>query len=156
MSVIDEEDKIDSLIELDGEGFVSNGLKIEGAPFGLEKIYDYDPGGHHPVHLNDKLGKRGRYKVIHKLGSGGFANVWLCRDLGCDSPKYVGVKILIAWASKEDCPELHVNRLIKLKVGQEVGGKHICLPWISFISMARMEITFTSSTLFWDREFHAS
>jgi hypothetical protein len=39
-------------------------LTLEGPPFGFEKIYDYEPGGHHPVHLNDRLGEENRYKVI--------------------------------------------------------------------------------------------
>lgn len=34
-----------------------NGLILDGAPFGLEKIYDYESGGHHPVHLGDRLGR---------------------------------------------------------------------------------------------------
>lgn len=57
-----------------GEGFDErpiNGLYIDMAPFGLEKIWDYEPGGHHVVHLGDHLGREGEYKVIHKLGSGG-------------------------------------------------------------------------------------
>ncbi|CZS88934.1 related to protein kinase [Rhynchosporium graminicola] len=55
-----------------------NGLMAVGMPKGLEKIYDYESGGHHPVHLGELLD--GRYKFIHKLGSGGYANVWLCSD----------------------------------------------------------------------------
>ncbi|KAN0115354.1 kinase-like protein [Hyaloscypha variabilis] len=83
------------------------------SPSSHEKIYDYVRGGHHPVHLNDRLRPEQRYKVIHRLRSGGFANVWLCRDLECDSPTYVGVKILMAEESTEDC-------------------KHICLPLDQF------------------------
>jgi hypothetical protein len=48
-----------------------NGLVLEDSPFGLEHIYDYEPGGHHPVHLGDCLGPDNRYRVIHKLGRGG-------------------------------------------------------------------------------------
>ncbi|KAF8852187.1 hypothetical protein BDZ45DRAFT_678522 [Acephala macrosclerotiorum] len=58
----------------------SNGLHLELAPFGLEHIYDYEPDGHHPVRLGDVYGNYGRYRVIHKLSSVGFATVWLCRD----------------------------------------------------------------------------
>lgn len=53
----------------------SNGLHLELAPFGLEHIQDYELGGHHPVHLGDVHGNNGQYRVIHKLGHGGFANV---------------------------------------------------------------------------------
>ncbi|KAG2002804.1 hypothetical protein GB937_009450 [Aspergillus fischeri] len=95
-----------------------NGLYIDMAPFGLEKIWDYEPGGHHVVQLGDHLGREGEYRVIHKLGSGGFANVWLCQILRNGIPHYVSLKILMADYSKDDCPELRVERL----------RAHICLP----------------------------
>jgi hypothetical protein len=88
-----------------------NGLAIEGPPWDLEKLYDYEAGGHHPMHLNDIL--RGRYRVIHKLGSGGFANVWLCRDVSASTPKYVAVKILMADHSTAECPELRITEFLK-------------------------------------------
>jgi serine/threonine-protein kinase SRPK3 len=40
----------------DKEQDAGNGLTVEGPPFELEKIYNYEPGGHHPAHLNDRLG----------------------------------------------------------------------------------------------------
>jgi serine/threonine protein kinase len=104
-----------------------NGLYIDMAPFGLEKIWDYEPGGHHVVHLDDHLGREGEYRVIHKLGSGGFANVWLCQVLRNGIPHYVALRILMADYSKDDCPELRVERL--RAVGLE---KHICLPFDQF------------------------
>jgi serine/threonine-protein kinase SRPK3 len=116
----------------DKEQNAGNGLTLEGPPFGLEKIYDYEPGGHHPVHLNDCLGNEHRYKVIHKLGNGGFANVWLCRDLKGGSMKYVAVKILMAESSTNDCGELWVNKFKGKGLYREIGGKHICLPLDQF------------------------
>lgn len=103
-----------------------NGLMIEGPPFGLEKIYDYEPGGHHPVHLGDML--RQRYKVIHKLGSGGYANVWLCRDISKIDPPYIAVKIIIAEGSTEECPELRLTELLQLGLDQAMSAGHFCLP----------------------------
>src|ERR1700712_4991280 len=94
-------------MENDNE-FQYNGLRIEGPPFGLEKIFDYERGGHHPVHLGDYF-EEGRYHIIHKLGSGGFANVWLCRDMQPPVTKYVTLKILLADTSTDDCPELRIN-----------------------------------------------
>ncbi|KAI2779114.1 kinase-like domain-containing protein [Daldinia loculata] len=90
--------------------YQGNGLVVKGPPFGLEKIYDYEEGGHHPVHLGDIL--HSRYKVIHKLGTGGYANVWLCRDNSSDTPKYVALKIVIGEQSTKDCPELRMNKLL--------------------------------------------
>lgn len=93
------------VLEDEPEDAPTNGLQLDGTQFGLEHIYDYESGGHHPVHLNDVLGD-GRYRVLHKLGNGGYANVWLCRDLVAPAPKYVALKVLMAEASTEDCREL--------------------------------------------------
>ena len=44
-----------------------------------EELSRYCPGGYHPIHLHDAL-DNGRYEVLHKLGFGAFATVWLARD----------------------------------------------------------------------------
>ena len=44
-----------------------------------ENIERYCPGGYHPIHLNDRLND-GQYEILHKLGFGCFATVWLARD----------------------------------------------------------------------------
>ena len=41
-----------------------------------EPLERYHLGGYHPTHLGD-LFHEGRYKVLHKLGWGGYATVWL-------------------------------------------------------------------------------
>lgn len=117
--------------EYDGqyEEDAGNGLTLEGPPYGLEKVFDYEAGGHHPVHLGDVLHQR--YKVIHKLGSGGFANVWLCRDIYPDtqqSNNYVGVKIIMAEGSTDECPELRVSELANLAPGTATSSGLWCLP----------------------------
>ncbi|KAJ8584648.1 hypothetical protein M405DRAFT_845044 [Rhizopogon salebrosus TDB-379] len=47
-----------------------------------ERMGDYKMGGYHPVHLGDKFPSpdNPRYRVLHKLGSGAFATVWLAKD----------------------------------------------------------------------------
>lgn len=105
-----------------------NGFELDGCPTWYEDIQGYCPGGHHPVHLGDTLGSR--YRVIHKLGHGGFANVWLCRDLMAKSPKYIALKILKACF---DGPvELSITRILKEKRDLDLlhypGAKFICLP----------------------------
>lgn len=110
----------------DNDDYMGNGLMLELAPFGFEKIYDYETGGHHPVHLGDVIGSDRRYRVIHKLGSGGFANVWLCRNLNDQVPRYVALKILMAEASTDDCREFNTNKIKNFS--EEVGGKYISLP----------------------------
>lgn len=122
-SLADEEDIVD--VE-------SIGLHLDLAPFGLEHIRDYVRGGHHPVHLGDVYGNNGRYRIIHKLGHGGFANVWLSRDTEAkEATKYVALKILMAETFGDDCPELRVKHL-KAAHDQHApegdGAEYICLP----------------------------
>jgi serine/threonine-protein kinase SRPK3 len=112
------------------EPFKDNGLMIEGNPAALEKIYDYESGGHRPVHLGDLLNQR--YKVVHKLGSGGYANVWLCSDVVSDLPRYVAVKIIMADESTNDCPELRVDKLIELGFDRDSFSEYFCLPLDKF------------------------
>lgn len=78
---------------------------------------NYRPGGFHPVHLDD-IFKKGRYIVIHKLGHGGFATVWLGRDTV--RKRYVALKILAARLSR-DCPEVEILR--RLKKSEDHKGK---------------------------------
>lgn len=44
-----------------------------------EPLERYRKGGYHPTHLGD-IFKDGRYKVMHKLGWGGYGTVWLAKD----------------------------------------------------------------------------
>lgn len=45
-----------------------------------EPLHRYRVGGYHPIALGD-LFKDGRYKVLHKLGWGGYSTVWAAKDL---------------------------------------------------------------------------
>ncbi|KAM7203589.1 Protein kinase-like domain containing protein [Naviculisporaceae sp. PSN 640] len=103
-----------------------NGLMLELAPFKLEKIYEYEPGGLHPAHLGDVLGDG--YRIIHKFGHGGFATVWLARDLNAkDTTKYVALKIIRADSSGDDCPELLLNRIAS-EIAEGDGSEHLGFP----------------------------
>ncbi|CAH0043643.1 unnamed protein product [Clonostachys solani] len=44
-----------------------------------EEVERYEKGGFHPVHLGDRYDK-GRYRIVHKIGSGGYSTVWLAFD----------------------------------------------------------------------------
>ncbi|KAI9787046.1 MAG: hypothetical protein M1816_007717 [Peltula sp. TS41687] len=78
----------------------------------VEDVEEYRWGGYHPVKLNDVLD--GRYKVIHKLGHGGFATIWLARDL--KGHRYVAVKILMA--------DVSTHELIFLSYLRDKGANH--------------------------------
>ena len=58
-----------------------------------ENLEKYKPGGFHPVHLGDTF-LDGRYKIIHKIGAGGFSTVWLARDNSAGG--WVALKIVVA------------------------------------------------------------
>lgn len=57
-----------------------------------EDLERYAPGGLHPVSLGDVYDER--YRVVHKLGAGGFSTVWLARDEA--EQKWVALKIVVA------------------------------------------------------------
>jgi serine/threonine protein kinase len=57
-----------------------------------EDVEKYQRGGFHPVHLGDVYD--GRYRVVHKLGAGGFSTVWLARD--DTEHSWVALKIVVA------------------------------------------------------------
>lgn len=99
---------------------------------GMEGTDSYGIGGLHPVHIEDYLGEDGRFKVVHKLGAGGFATVWLCRDVR--EHKWRAVKILAARFSTEDCTELQVYRLFESLPmdADRLLGHGICRPLENF------------------------
>lgn len=45
-----------------------------------EPLHRYRVGGYHPIVLGDVF-KGGRYKILHKLGWGGYSTVWAATDL---------------------------------------------------------------------------
>uniref|UniRef100_D8QLY2 non-specific serine/threonine protein kinase n=1 Tax=Schizophyllum commune (strain H4-8 / FGSC 9210) TaxID=578458 RepID=D8QLY2_SCHCM len=62
-----------------------------------EDIVRYCRGGYHPVTIGDFLkGARGSYRVMHKLGFGSYATVWLAQRTGTTSGGFVSLKITIA------------------------------------------------------------
>lgn len=59
---------------------------------GVENLEGYKPGGYHPVGPGEIL--KERYCIVDKLGSGGYATVWLARDT--NEGRYVALKIAMA------------------------------------------------------------
>ncbi|KAF7922859.1 uncharacterized protein EAE97_011023 [Botrytis byssoidea] len=78
---------------------------------------NYGKGGFHPIHLEDTF-KHDRYKVIHKLGHGGFATAWLARDTKRE--RYVALKVLAARLSSTS---KEVDMLRRMKSSPEHDGR---------------------------------
>ncbi|KAK6501770.1 hypothetical protein TWF481_009596 [Arthrobotrys musiformis] len=91
-----------------------------------EYVELYRPGGYHPVHFGDFF-HNGRYQVIHKLGYGRYATVWLARDT--QSSELVALKIKMADDSIDDREFAVLNHLNASRAsGPMLGSDHvICL-----------------------------
>ncbi|KAJ5928335.1 hypothetical protein N7466_007291 [Penicillium verhagenii] len=111
---------------LDHAPATSHGTYLDGVNEGLEPLEDYQPGGFHPVHLGDTLGPSQRYRVIHKLGHGGFGTVWLCRDT--QDSGYVAVKVMVEEAKQHDVQDLLIKNLDR----SVPGADNIAIPLDSF------------------------
>lgn len=100
-------------------------------------IEGYETGGHHPLLVGDEL--NGRYKIVHALGVGGSATVWLARDTLEET--YVAIKVLQALVSKYT-QEIGIHRYLskdpeyanapfaKIRdrfIVKGVNGRHVCL-----------------------------
>ncbi|KAK0108045.1 hypothetical protein ONS95_002870 [Cadophora gregata] len=103
-----------------------------------EDLERYEPGGFHPVHLGDEY-DGGRYKVIHKLGAGGFSTVWLAQDLM--RRHWVALKIILA----DESPSVETKTILSHRVASQCSsdavfvtysryfhiegpnGRHLCL-----------------------------
>ena len=71
----------------------------------VESLENYMPGGYHPVMISDVL--HGRYRIVDKLGFGGYSTVWLARDAKLGH--YVVLKVNTA-----DCPPRETQILREL------------------------------------------
>ena len=64
----------------------------------VEDLDKYQPGGYH--HLRPGDGLNNHYRLVDKLGHGGYSTIWLARDLL--KARYVAVEVTTA---NSDCDE---------------------------------------------------
>lgn len=74
----------------------------------VEDVKKYVPGGYHPVDIGDEIDE---FIVVHKLGFGGFATVWLVQS-NTDN-RYYALKIL--------CAEVPSTRVVEKQVFEHLG-----------------------------------
>ena len=81
-------------------------LGLDGRLELAEDAAMYITGGYHPVEIGDEL-HHGRYRIIHRLGHGGYATVWLALNQHYSLPnaphlRYVAIKIATADSKKDE------------------------------------------------------
>ncbi|KAK9321552.1 kinase-like domain-containing protein [Lipomyces orientalis] len=86
----------------------------------IEQLENYRQGGFHPVSIGDVFCS-GRYRILHKLGFGGFSTVWLARDKQRD--RLVSLKIITAEDSNS-CNELRILQHLKQNAKGHPGCDH--------------------------------
>ncbi|RWA07917.1 hypothetical protein EKO27_g7186 [Xylaria grammica] len=96
--------------------------------WGLEDIPRYNRGGFHPIHIRDVLDDR--FEVVHKLGSGGFGTVWLCRDRQLE--KWRAVKVMAADHSSDSAELKTLDFLKQSSSLEELERNHIAAPLETF------------------------
>lgn len=81
---------------------------------GVEFLKGYVPGGYHPIMIGDTL-HTGRYRVVDKLGFGGYSTIWLTRDTKAEC--YVAVKVGTANSPSR---EVEILRQLQLCAAEQV------------------------------------
>lgn len=94
-----------------------------------ENVAKYRMGGYHPTHIGDTY-KQGRYKILHKLGSGGYGTAWLARDT--EAMRYVALKIIVA-NDKSGKLELKWFRYFARQQSKHPGKQHLLMLLDCFI-----------------------
>ena len=85
-------------------------------PDECENLEGYQVGGFHPVEIGDNYGAEDKYTIVHKLGAGNGATVWLAQVTDSELSRYVAIKILTADASEPDSNEVMLQTHLKNQV----------------------------------------
>ncbi|KAF2766562.1 kinase-like protein [Teratosphaeria nubilosa] len=92
-----------------------------------EPLERYRKGGYHPIRIGD-LVHNGRYRIVHKLGWGGYSTVWAARDQrlakASASHENFAIKIAVSEQHKPVRELIALTTLAELKPGHP-GVDHI-------------------------------
>ncbi|PGH01074.1 hypothetical protein AJ79_08044 [Helicocarpus griseus UAMH5409] len=80
----------------------------------LEKLERYQPGGYHPVSIDDCFGNRCR--VVHKLGFDTYSTIWLAKDQV--TANYVAIKFTVADSDS------HESGILRQLSSVDLGARH--------------------------------
>ncbi|EJU00390.1 kinase-like protein [Dacryopinax primogenitus] len=105
----------------------------EADVIGVEDLEKYRVGGYCPIALQSTL-CNGRYKVLHKLGSGGSSTQWLARDL--QDGVLVAVKVLAAERQETVNNELFMAERLGSLPTDTPALQHLRLPLSTFLEMS--------------------
>ncbi|KAJ7165871.1 kinase-like domain-containing protein [Mycena filopes] len=88
-----------------------------------EHIYRYCPGGLHPVHLDERY--RSQYRILHKVGYGGYSHVWFAQNTASTNPSSGGVVLKFA-ASRctGKTNEVEINKYLTSQSREELGFRN--------------------------------
>ncbi|CAL1714101.1 unnamed protein product [Somion occarium] len=84
----------------------------------VEDVRRYTTGGFHPIRLGDVISSpsgSSQYRILHKLGRGAFATVWLAEELRAPSQRYVALKVCVADAD----PSHELSIFSRIPQGEE-------------------------------------
>ncbi|KAH9821387.1 kinase-like protein [Teratosphaeria destructans] len=97
------------------------GASLYSFSIDAEPLERYRTGGYHPVQIGDLM-HNGRYRILHKLGWGGYSTVWAARDQR--SNENFAIRIAVAEQQKPVRELIALTALSELKSGHP-GLDHI-------------------------------
>lgn len=104
----------------------------------VEDVQNYVVGGYHPVNIGDWLGDGDKqFKVLQKLGSGGFSTVWLTKS--STDQRHYALKVMCADLShnrelevmhqleEQKANHPNINTALDLFNVKGPNGTHVCI-----------------------------
>ena len=86
-----------------------------------ESLARYCPGGYHPVNIDDTF-QSGRYRVLQKLGWGGYSTVWLVRDSMLS--RLAALKVVVSEISQKS-NEVRILQVLGSIPAKHEGQRHL-------------------------------